>query len=31
MRIDWEVKEVVGEVTNEDRLGGERGCGRSDQ
>ena len=31
MRIDWEVTKVVGEVTREDRLGGEKGCGRRDQ
>ena len=27
MRRDWEVTEVVGEVTSEERLGGDRGCG----
>ena len=31
MTIDWEVTEVVGEVTREDRLGGDKGCGRGDQ
>ena len=31
MRIDWEVTEVVGEVTSKDRLGCDRGCGRGDQ
>ena len=31
MRRDWEVTKVVGEVTSEDRLGGDKGCGRSDQ
>ena len=31
MRIDWELTEVVGEMTSEDRLGGDRGCGRGDQ
>ena len=31
MRIDWDVTEVVGEVTSEDRLGGDKCCGRSDQ
>ena len=31
MRIDWEVTNVVGEVTSKDRLGGDRVCGRGDQ
>ena len=31
MRIDWKLTEVVEEVTNEERLGGDRGFGRSDQ
>ena len=31
MRIDWEVTGVVGEVTSEERLGGDKGCGRGDQ
>ena len=31
MRRDWEVTEVVGEVTSEDKLGDDRGCGRGDQ
>ena len=31
MRRDWEVTEVVGEVTSEERLGGDRGCGRGDE
>ena len=30
MWIDWEVTKVVGEETSEDRLGGDKGCGRSD-
>ena len=28
MRRDWEMTEVVEEVTSEERLGGDRGCGR---
>ena len=31
MRIDWAVTKVVGEVTREDRLGGDTGYGRGDQ
>ena len=31
MRIDWDVTEVVGEVTSEDRLGGDKGCGIGDK
>ena len=31
MTIDWEVTEVVGEVTSDDRLGGDTGYGRGDQ
>ena len=31
MRIDWEVTQVMEEVTSDDRLGSDRGCGRGDQ
>ena len=31
MMIDWEVTQVMEEVTSDDRLGSDRGSGRSDQ
>ena len=31
MRIDWKLTEVVEEVTNEERLGSDKGCGRGNE